>query len=107
MQWGFLPRQFLQASKFNHFVDRGVMGSKPTLCFQNEAFPVVLVTEAALDQINESFSAKRRIHAMMDTTPRPICLVEKKLYFCVFQMLLDVPSPPRIEVCHVEIIEKV
>ena len=70
------PRQFLQASHHEHYVDRRAVGSRSTLLLRWDAFSFAVVTEAAHDDFEEYVpSARHKRDAMVVTTLRPIFLL--------------------------------
>ena len=95
VQWGVLPRQFLQSSYNEHHVTRRALGSEPTLFFRQCVLAFAIVIQATRHDFRKSFVGVRyEQEATISATLSPIPLLVKRLNCCILPMLRYATSHP-------------
>ena len=88
IQGGVIPHQFLEASYYEHHVNRRSLGSKPTLFLWKNILAFAVVTKAARDDFREYFAGvSHKGDATKAATFRPIFLLAQHLDRCIFPWL--------------------
>ena len=95
VQWGVLPRQFLQSSYNEHHVTLRALGSEPTLFFRQCVLAFAIVIQATRHDLRESFvGVSHEQEATISATLSPIPLIVKRHGCCIFPMLRYATSHP-------------